>query len=70
LDVFADILHTSQNSIGGPAADFGHKAFLTTAFGYFVYTGFNLGGMTLVCPGNGQPKEHPQSEDKYAEKYT
>ena len=62
-------------SFATKAADFVHKAFVTSAFGYFIYTGVNLGGMMLEGPSNGQPKEHPQAgfiqmlKDKYAEEY-
>jgi hypothetical protein len=63
-------------SIPTKIADFAHKAFVTTAFGYFIYTGVNLGGMMISGPDNGQPREHPQAgfiqmlRDKYAEEYT
>lgn len=64
-------------SIATRFADFAHKAFVTSAFGYFLYTGVNLGGMMIEGPSNpnAQPKEHPQAgfiqmlKDKYAEEY-
>ncbi|KAL7472446.1 hypothetical protein ACHAXS_012778 [Conticribra weissflogii] len=63
-------------SITTKVADFAHKAFVTTAFGFFCFQAVNLGGMMIAGQNDGKPKEHPQAgfiqmlKDKYAEEYS
>ncbi|KAL7487757.1 hypothetical protein ACHAW6_013369 [Cyclotella cf. meneghiniana] len=62
-------------SLATKLADLAHKTVVTTAFGFFIYQGVNLGGMMLAGPDSDKPREHPQAgfiqmlRDKYAEEY-